>query len=254
MLMKKFIIISTILIILEIVFLAICYVFFISRFFFEDYMDELYLHFGLDMYSEECYGCDIIKEFETLFGKYQNHEYLYDIMMISFPFPLAVYIFLLSFMIIYLCHLKRKSCCKCKKNYSYISIIFAMYLSVSNFVYCYFARTTIDLTEESIYRFEDDFNQKTKRNINFMKARKIILILGAIILYAIYIVHIILLCIYNKKLINVDDNINNEFEVNNVIKNDANNVTKINNVDNMNNNIYNPIQALPSNENKISEK
>ena len=131
MLMKKFIIISTILIILEIIFLAICYVFFISRFFFEDYMDELYLHFGLDMYSEEYCGCDIIKEFETLFGKYQNHEYLYDIMMISFPFPLAVYIFLLSFMIIYLCHLKRKSCCKCKKNYSYY------FYNICNVSFCF---------------------------------------------------------------------------------------------------------------------
>ena len=56
----------------------------------KDYMDELYLHFGLDMYSEEYCGCDIIKEFETLFGKYQNQDYLYDIMVISFPFTFAV--------------------------------------------------------------------------------------------------------------------------------------------------------------------
>ena len=129
-----------------------------------------------------------------------------------------------------------------------------MILSVSNFVYCYFARTTIDLTEENIYRFEDDFNQKTKRNINFMKARKIILFAGTSILYAIYIVHIIILCIYNKKLIIVEDNVNNVAKVNNVVNNDANNVTDVNNVNNVNNNSYNPIQALSSNEKRISEK
>ena len=256
MYVKKFIIISTILVILEIVFLAICYVFFISQYFFADYIDELYQRFGLDMDSEENSGHNIIREYEQLFGYYLDWPDLLDILeiLISFSFIFIAYIFLFSFMIIYLRHLKRKSSCKCKKAYSYISIIAAMIFSAPYFFFAYIARTEINLTKEEIYIFDDDFNQKTKRNINFMKARKIILYAGTSIVYILYIVHIILLCIYNKKLIIVEDNVNNVMKVNNVVNNDANNVTNINNVNNVNNNAYNPIQALSSNEKRISEK
>ena len=221
-------------------------------------MEDLYKKFGLDM-DDESSGNHITYEFEELFNNYQDMSGFGHVVfiLIGFLFLFVAFIFLLSFMITYLCHFKRRSCCKCKKTCSYISIIAAMILSFPNFIYAYYSKTKINLTKEEIYQFDHDFNQRTEKNINFMKIRKIILISGVYILYAIYIVHIILLCLFNKKLIIVDDNTNKDIEVNNVNINDANNAANVNNVVNVNNNnnvAYNPLQALPTNENRISEK
>ena len=137
----------------------------------------------------------------------------------------------------------------------------AMLLSVPNILYAYYAKIKIKLTNEEIYQFDNDFNQKTKKNINFMKTRKIILISGVCILYAIYIIHVIILCLFNKKLIIVDDNVNNIADANNIVINNVNNVdnenndvNNVNNINNVNNNAYNPDNALTTNENRINEK
>ena len=84
-----------------------------------------------------------------------------------------------------------------------------------------------------------------------MKIRKIILISGVCILYAIYIVHLIILCLFNIKLIIVDDNTNIIFDANNVV---VNNVNIIENENNVNNNDNNPVNDLNTNENRIREK
>ena len=91
-----------------------------------------------------------------------------------------------------------------------------------------------------------------------MNTRKIILISGVCVLYAIYIIHVIILCLFNKKLIIVDDNVNNVVDANNVVINNANNIDNVsvdvNNVNNLNNNAYNPANVLTTNENRINEK
>ena len=84
-----------------------------------------------------------------------------------------------------------------------------------------------------------------------MKTRKIILISGVCILYAIYIVHIIILSLFNKKLIIVDDNVNNVVDANNVV---INNVNIVDNVNNVNDNTYNHVNELTTNENRINKK
>ena len=79
-----------------------------------------------------------------------------------------------------------------------------------------------------------------------MKKRKIILIVCISLLYAIYIIHTIILCVFNKKLIMVDDNTN------------TNNVVTVHNEEienNVNNNAdNNQVEFLTTKENKIVEK
>ena len=139
-------------------------------------MEDLYKKFGLDM-DDESSGNHITYEFEELFNNYQDMSGFGHVVfiLIGLLFLFVAFIFLLSFMITYLCHFKRRSCCKCKKTCSYISIIAAMILSFPNFIYAYYSKTKINLTKEKIYQFDHDFNQRTKKNINFMKIRKIIL-------------------------------------------------------------------------------
>ena len=185
--MKNLIIASTILDIVEIVLLVICFGYYIKQYFFGDYIDELYKKFGSEMGEEDTYGNHITNGFEELFNNYQDFAGLGYLMLIllSFLDIFIIFIFLLSFMITYLCHLRSRSCCKCKRTCSYVSLIFAMILSIPFIVIACYAKSKINLTNEEIYQFDHDFNQKTKKNINFMKRRRIILIVSASLLYAV---------------------------------------------------------------------
>ena len=70
--MKNFILASTILSILDIVLLTICYAFFIEQFSFGDFIEELYKKFNLDMNDDETHGNYITIGIEELFNNYQD--------------------------------------------------------------------------------------------------------------------------------------------------------------------------------------
>lgn len=195
------------------------------------------------MGEEDTYGNHITNGFEELFNNYQDFSGLGYLMLIllSFLDIFIIFIFLLSFMITYLCHLRSRSCCKCKRTCSYVSLIFAMILSIPFIVIACYAKSKINLTNEEIYQFDHDFNQKTKKNINFMKRRRIILIVGASLLYAFYITHFVILCLLNKKIVIEDDN--------------TKNINALNNGDIIVTNGFDSNKAqVTSNENRFGEK
>ena len=68
---KNLIIASTILDIVEIVLLVICFGYYIKQYFFGDYIDELYKKFCLEMGEEDTYGNHITNGFEELFNNYR---------------------------------------------------------------------------------------------------------------------------------------------------------------------------------------
>ena len=80
-----------------------------------------------------------------------------------------------------------------------------------------------------------------------MKIRRIILIVGASLVYISYIVRFVLLCKFNKKLIIVDDNVTQVA----VYVDTNNNVDNNNNIDN--DNSPNQAQILTTNENRAIE-
>ena len=124
---------------------------------------------------------------------------------------------------------------------SYVSLIFSMILSIPFIVIARYAKSKINLTNEEIYQFDHDFNQKTKKNINFMKRRRIILIVSASLLYAVYITHFVILCLLNKKIVIEDDN--------------NKNINALNNGDIIVTNGFDSNKAqVTSNENRFGEK
>ena len=83
-------------------------------------------------------------------------------------------------------------------------IIAAIVFSVPYLLFAHYAKSKIDLTDEEIYQFDDNFNQKTKKNLKLMKTRRIILIAGVSILYALYILFLAvhsILCILLASLV-----------------------------------------------------
>ena len=246
--MKELIIVSTILIIVEIAILITYYLLYITQYSFGDYMSELNKNLR-NKIEDRSTRDNIRNKFQELFGNYYFLAPLGNFIVTVFIlFPLIITcIFLISFMITYLCHFRKKSCCKCKKTCSYISLIFAMILSFPYILLLFFdkriMKDKIDLPEEEIYQFDNDFNEKTRKNINFMKIRKIVLITGISLLYAIYIIHVIILCIFNKKLI-IEDNNNEPVVMDNVdVANNKNNIA-----------VYNQVQVLTTNEIRNEEK
>ena len=244
--MKLLICLLPILVIAELAILIICFVFYIKQFSFESYMEQLYEKFNCDLDGSGCSNI-VIEKFEDLFNDYKEMSGLDHLIykVLGFIPLLIIFIFLISSTIGCLCQKCRKNCCKCQKKCSYMYIIAAIVFSVPYIVFAHYAKNKIDLTDEEIYQFDDDFNQKTKKNLKFMKTRKIILIAGVIILYAMYVAHIILLCMIKKKKTIEEDNNTNIVNIDNEGNCDAVRV---------NNNAYGHENKLNTNSNRIEEK
>ena len=243
--MKSLICILAILVIAELAILIICFIFYIKQFFFESYMEQLYDKFNCD---EDSCSNNIIDKFEDVFNDYKEmsgvEHLLYEIL--GFIPLLIIFIFLISSIINCLCQRCRKRCCKCKKMCRYMYIIAAIVFSVPYLLFAHYAKSKIDLTDEEIYQFDDNFNQKTKKNLKLMKTRRIILIAGVSILYIMYFAHIIILCLLRKKMASDENNNTNiAVDVNNNINNEPIRV---------NNNGYSSEKNLNTNTNRIEEK
>ena len=236
--MKKFILTVTIFAIVEIVLLIILHIFYIYQFTFGDYMRTLYIKLGFDPDDEDVSGNDITKKFEDLFNDYLEWSGLTFLVLSFFSFLILflVFIFMFIFMITYLCHLRRKGCCRCKKCFSMFTIIFSMIISIPYIYYAYEAKYKIDLSDDVIYGFDEDFNKRTRKNIRFMKIRRIILIVGVSLLYAFYIAHLLMLCLNNHK----------------IVVEQKGTVHENNNINDYNAEV-NQVQIITTNENRISE-
>ena len=209
MLMKSFIYTITSLSFLEFIILVIVFYFYIKQFTFGAYMHEVYKRNEyLSSKNNTSFHDYKSKKFEELFGSYHDFEPVaYLILIFSLiVFLIIIFISNFIFIIVYLCHLCRRTCCKCKKTCSYISLIVSIFFSMTYLSKAIGAKSKIDLPDEEIYSYDPDFNKITRKNINFMKLRKIILITGVFLVYISYIVRFVLLCKFNKKLIILDDN------------------------------------------------
>ena len=208
------------------------------QFTFGDYMHTLYIKLGFAPDDEDVSGNYITKKFEDLFNDYLEWSGLTFLVLSFFSFLILflVFIFMFIFMITYLCHLRRKGCCRCKKCFSMFTIIFSMIISIPYIYYAYEAKYKIDLSDDVIYSFDEDFNKRTKKNIRFMKIRRIILIAGVCLLYVFYIAHLLMLCLNNHKI--VIEQKGTVHENNNINDNNAE---------------VNQVQIITTNENRICE-
>ena len=237
--LKSFIILITLLAVFEYIISVICFLFGNLGYRFNDYMEELYSKFGLDM-DDETTGNYITGKFEDLFENYQDTLGYALIFLLSLFFLIINIVPMIIFIILYCCHLRRKNCSKCKRVWSYISLFISIILNIFDIWFACNAKYKINLPDYQIYQFDDAFNKRTRKNINFMKTRRIILIAGASLLYSLYIAHFILLCCFNKLLV---------IEIPGaVVTTENNDLAQNNNV------IVNQVQIINTNERENKDK
>ena len=130
MLMKSFVYTITSLSFLEFIILVIVFYFYIKQFTFGAYMHEVYKRNEyLSSKNNTSFYDYKSKKFEELFGSYHDFEPVaYLILIFSLiVFLIIIFISNFIFIIVYLCHLCRRTCCKCKKTCSYISLIVCIF-------------------------------------------------------------------------------------------------------------------------------
>ena len=262
--MKSFIYTLTSLSFLEFVIQVICFSFFIKKYSFSKYMDEVYEQNGNSVDNDGDYIDDFkTSRFTDLFGEYQSTAGIgiFGLYVLGLLLIILNFIPMIIFVIVYLCHLCRRTCCKCKRGCSYVSLVFSIILAIPYIFYAAYAKSKIDLPDEEIFCFDSDLNEKTRKNINFMKIRRIILITGVSLVYASYIIRFVLLCIFNKKLIIVDENANQVavyvYNNNNAYNNGNiynNNRININNIDNINTLNQVQVYTTTNDDRKIENK
>ena len=249
--MKSFIYTLTSLSFLEFVIQVVCFYFFIKKYSFGKYMDEVYEKNGnpTDMNEYEYIDDYKTSKFADLFGEYQYAGIeIFGFWFLGLLLLILNFLPMIFFSIVYLCHLCRRTCCKCKRGCSYVSLVFSIILAIPYIFYAAYAKSKIDLPDEEIFCFDSDLNEKTRKNINFMKLRRIILITGVSLVYVSYTVRFVLLCIFNKKLIIVDENATQVA----VYVDANNNVNNNNNIDNIN--TLNQVQVLTTtNDDRANE-
>ena len=248
--MKSFIYTLTSLSFLEFVIQVVCFYFFIKKYSFGKYMDEVYEKNGnpTDMNEYEYIDDYKTSKFADLFGEYQYAGIeIFGFWFLGLLLLILNFLPMIFFSIVYLCHLCRRTCCKCKRGCSYVSLVFSIILAIPYIFYAAYAKSKIDLPDEEIFCFDSDLNEKTRKNINFMKLRRIILITGVSLVYVSYTVRFVLLCIFNKKLIIVDENatqVTVYVDANNNVNNNNGNIGNDNKINNNNNNNIDNINTL----------
>ena len=179
---------------------------------YEDFMnrlkEKLELKFGNDI---------IYKEYESLFGKYGPFM-LYGLT------KLVVYLFLIieiAFLVIPILFQTCNKCCKiCRAIISLLLLIVALFFSIGYLISSFKIKNRVNLTDEEIYIFDDEFNNEIKKNIKTMYDRKIYLITCRFFELAGIIAQFILIIIdlvktYSNK--NKNEINNDNYQVQNVI-------------------------------------
>ena len=167
---KIFNIIIIIISVVVIISLIIFIVEFMSEFNFESFMRKL----SDKLYTLGEFDYEYFNAFEHLFNRYYDSTYLSVLLnvLISISVIVPIFILLLTTLL-----LQNDCCCKQKEFLRFIlSIIFLVFSLGASSVFTYYsfkAKYKIELNEDEIYRFDSEFNEEIKDNLNFMYNRKI---------------------------------------------------------------------------------
>ena len=92
-------------------------------------------------------------------------------------------------------------CGKCKNCKKCCDFFFPIYCLLNMIIYLYFAfsaKYKVDIPENEIYVYDEEFNKELKKNLDFMYERKIYLIVCVFVAIAGIITQFILILIYRK--------------------------------------------------------
>ena len=118
---------------------------------------------------------DIIEPFEEVFGKYYDNAGLLFAFYIITSYCVLI-ITIIELIILVIIQLQQNCCGCCRKC---CSIFFPIHCLLNMIIYLVFAfgeKSEINLEKDKIYSFDEEFNKEIKQNLDFMKSRKIYLI------------------------------------------------------------------------------
>ena len=164
----------------------------------------------------------MIDSFEELFCRYSDSSGLMHSIYITTSYFILI-LTIIELIILVIIQLK-KTCCGCCKKCC--SLFFPIHCLFNMIIYLSFAfneKSEINLEKDKIYIFDEEFNKEIQNNLEFMKKRKVYLmvctfvaILGVIGVFIIVILNLIDDCKNNKKKPQVVY-VENSKEVNNEI-------------------------------------
>ena len=192
--------------IFEVLALLLFHIIYIRQFEFKGFMSTLETKIQS---KNETFDDNTFTKFEELFGHYYDNAGIgFSInMIISFLVMILTIIALIIFITRQFCEQceKRKKCKNCLDYllpvYCCLNMMYYIYLAV-------IAKYKLNLPDEDIYSFDDDFNKEIKENIEFMLIRKITLFCCSIFII-VGIICQFLLIICKKKYKTYQDNIDN---------------------------------------------
>ena len=137
--------------------------------------------------------------FEALFHRYTDSTGISGLGLALKSFAINTAIFaLIIVMLILQCH------CVCKKDifmktiWSIIMLVIAFAIAIIYDVYGFDAKYTIDLSDDEIYIFDDEFNQEIRKNLDYVYSRRKNMITCAFLVQSVMIIQIVLIILKCK--------------------------------------------------------
>ena len=119
---------------------------------------------------------DIIEPFEDIFGKYYDNAGLWIAFYIITSYSVLI-VTIVELIILVIIQLQKNCCaCCCKKCCSIYFIIHSLLNMIIYLAFAFDEKSEINLEKDKIYSFDEEFNKEIKKNLDFMKSRKIFLV------------------------------------------------------------------------------
>ena len=183
-------------------------------------LDKYQISFIYDLHTEMFLKyhyiiTDIFKEFEELFGKYEEgegenihlHRQSYVAYIASYYLMIIDDVILLIGILLQTC----RECMKiCRGVFSLIFLIISAILFIGYLIESIITKYKINFPDSQIYVYDEEFNKKIKNNLDMMFERKIYMLCFSIYLTLSVIAQIILIIIdihlFKKKEKNINNN------------------------------------------------
>ena len=189
-------IILIIILLIEIAAIILFHIKYLTQFSFHNFMSTLQDKINSKSTEEENLYY-IYEEYEKVFGRYYDNAGLESgIKTIASFFVMILTILALTILIIW------QFCNKCRECKRCCFIFFPIYSLLNMIIYISFAfssKSDLELADDEIYIFDNEFNKEIKNNLQFMHERKIYLIVCIFVTIVGIIVQFIMIIIINKK-------------------------------------------------------
>ena len=191
----KTILIIMILCILEIAALIIYLGKYISNYSFKSFMEKLSEKLDYSSESDQKY----LRVFEDVFNKYTDSTGLFAL---GNFFTMAIVLVAIGILLLFTILIQLKVFCRQDDSkrfiFSLIFIILCFAINFANLDPAFNAKYEVKLDKDQIYRFDDEFNEEIKDNLDFMYERRIYLIVCFLLTQIFFICQIVLVIIKDK--------------------------------------------------------